>query len=421
VGLFDLVNRHPAKRDTLPRKRQKPLKGTPFSQRFAQLRKQSGLTMTAISERVGVTPSYISLLEAGERQPSREIVLKLAATFFTPEDVSSLDELLVLSGLSPTRYELQLQPQDTLSIYEEALSQQPDDFKLYTALIRLLIRQGEQTQAEDRIYEGMKHFQLAWQLQALMAHLQLCLKGFESAATFQEAAIELFKRRYEGDPTQDPNFADLQINLGMIHYLWGMAHHEARRSADARQSSKLKKLALEAFGSASDYFEQALAIAPEDIYLLDEYARIRFNIADLSEGKLQAPMWQSAIERFIAVICAENVAALGIASVRELNAFLAHAYSRSGQFQEARKLIGVIQSTQPDDWLIAYVKACHYSLRAASESQPSLLDQALEALNQALKAHHPQNTSRQSAPTDPDLEPLRLGRPKAFAQRLNQA
>lgn len=85
--------------------------------------------------------------------------------------------------------------QNTRSIYEEHSPQQARRFKTFTALIRLLIRQAEFKAAEERIYEGLKRFQDAARLQALMAQLQLCLKAYETAATFQVSAIELYRKQ----------------------------------------------------------------------------------------------------------------------------------------------------------------------------------------------------------------------------------
>ncbi|PKL76672.1 MAG: hypothetical protein CVV27_09095 [Candidatus Melainabacteria bacterium HGW-Melainabacteria-1] len=419
MGLIHQVNQTLTKRYNLPRKRQKPLKGTAFSLRISQMRKLEGLTMTALSERIGVTPSYISLLEAGDRLPSRDIVIKLARVFVPPEDIDTLDELLVLAGLSPTRYALQLQQDDTRAVYRALLNQNPEDFKAFAALVRLLIRREHLQEAEDLIYEGMKRFQNGWQLQALMANLQLCLKIYDTAATFIAAATDIFQRRHpEADLSQDSDYADLVVNQGVIQFLWGMDTIAQTESAAPKQLSKFKKLAIERFRLALAFFEQALSITPKDIFLLDEYARISFNIADLAEGKDKPALWQAAIERFVSVLCAEDVSALGLSSVREANAYLAHAHSKSGQFDQARMLIGVIQSTHPEYWLIHYVRACYFSLRGQAENCDALQDQALEALQRALRAHHSQNDSPNMAPSDPDLAALRQARPQAFAELL---
>lgn len=409
------------RRNTLPRKRTKPLQGNPFSQRIALLRKQESLTMTALAERIGVTASYISLLEAGDRQPSRDIVLKLAEVFFGNDDQAPIDELLVLAGLSPVSYELQYQPQDTRSIYEEHLRQQPEDFKTFTALIRLLIRQGEFKLAEDHIYEGLKRFQDAARLQALMAQLQLCLKAYETAATFQGSAIELYRKQQKPAVLKlDPDFADLHTNLGVIYFLWGSDIFESSLTADTDKQAVLKKQALKHFYQALDYYEQALAITPGDIFLLDEYARIRFNIADLSTGQSRQPLWEATIQAFIQVICAEDIGALGQDSVREANAFLAHAHSKAGQFEQARTLIGVIQSCNPDYWLIYYIKACFYSLRSET-GHPEDLERALAILERAIQIPQSHNASLAYAEIDPDLAALRQGKAKAFAKLIQNS
>jgi transcriptional regulator with XRE-family HTH domain len=421
VGIIRQVNLgFNKRRDTLPRKRTKPLQGSAFSQRITLLRKGESLTMTALAERIGVTTSYISLLEAGDRQPSREIVIKLASVFHGPDDQSQTDELLVLAGLSPVSYEMQYQTQDTRSIYEELLRSDPEDFKTFTALIRLLIRLGDFNAAEAHIYAGLKRFQDASRLQALMAQLQLCKKAFETASTFQLSAIELYRKQVKPkDLKQDPDFADLHTNLGVIYFLWGSEIFESSFLAEAEAQAALKDAALKNFFKALGYYEQAMAITPKDIFLLDEYARIRFNLADLSSADSSQPLWEAAIQAFIDVICAEDVGALGLESVREANAFLAHAHSKAGQFESARTLIGVILSCNPDYWLIYYIKACYYSLRAASGHEDDL-NAALSMLESALLNPHPNNASLAYAEIDPDLTFLRQGKAKEFEQLLEK-
>ena len=395
------------RRNSLPRKRTRPVQGNPFSQRIAHLRKQQGLTMSALADLIGVTASYISLLEAGGRQPSREIVLKLAHVFFGSDDKAQIDDLLVLAGLSPMSYEPQYQMQDTQSMYQEHLNQHPDDFKTYTALIRLLIRQTEYAKAEALIYDGLKRFQDAAQLQALMAQLQLCLKVYATAATFQSAAIDLHRSQHSKvKPKQDPELADLYTNLGVIYFLWGSEQFEASLQAKASTAKQLKKEALLHFEQAQQHYLQALSISPDDVFLLDEYARICFNLADLNLTGQQSSLWDQAIEAFYQVICAEDVTALGMESVREANAFLAHAHSKAGYFEQARKLIGVIQSCNPDYWLIYYIKACYHSLRIiAGFKQDAELGWV--AFERARSIQHPHNASLAYAQHDPDLQALK--------------
>ena len=46
-----------------------------------ELRKQRGLTMKELGEKIGVSESTISLYETGRRSPSYEILLKIAEYF----------------------------------------------------------------------------------------------------------------------------------------------------------------------------------------------------------------------------------------------------------------------------------------------------------------------------------------------------
>jgi len=414
VSIRHQVNLGWLNKQVLARHKLKPVKATRFSLRTAVLRKQAGLTMTALSKKVGVTPSYISLLEAGERQPSREIVLRLAEIFFDPNDTQALDELLMLAGLSPVTYKPDQSASDPMVLFEQALAIAPTDFHTFNTLIRYLIRHHQLEAAENRILDGMKRFHNAWQLQALMAHLQLSLHNFEAADKSQQSALELYTKQPKNQQIAKEH-ADLYTNLGMIHFLWGMKQLEASKLARQEQTQtqcrNTEQAAKQAFQTACTHYQAALALNPTDIFLLDEYAQVRFNIADLATGKDKSQLWQAAIESFIEVVCSEQVHTLGLANVREANVFLLHAHTKSGQFDEARKLIGIMQSCHPDYWLIYYAKAAYFSLLGQTRQEPELAQQGFAALKQALSLRHPQNQSRQYARDDADLAYLRKQNP----------
>lgn len=64
-----------------------------FSARLRELRKERGLTQSQMAGRLGVTPSMVSAYENGIRQPSYEVLIKIARLY----GVSS-DYLLGISG-----------------------------------------------------------------------------------------------------------------------------------------------------------------------------------------------------------------------------------------------------------------------------------------------------------------------------------
>lgn len=379
--------------------------------------------MTALSEQIGVTPSYISLLEAGERQASREIVLKLGKVFFAPEDVDALDELLVLAGLSPTRFELLNPAQEILSSYTNRLQENEPDFCLYLAMIRMLLRLGLKQEAEEKIYAGMKLFHANYQLQALMANLQLSLKNFTAAASSQEGAI-LLQQQQDLEPEQAAReLADLYANQGLIHYLWGLDQHAAALQEQAVAKKNNKKsfaLALEQMLQARSYYEQARSLTPEDVFLEEAYVRLLYSLADLNPAPQKKSPWDEVIAHLVKLICSEQILQLGTATARELSLALVQAYTKAGDFAEAHKLIGLMQICHPEYWLIYYVKACHFSLQAAylADQEPEvseLLKAALTALEKALRFQHPQDQVRERAQSEVDLQFLRQQRPEDFA------
>ena len=57
-----------------------------FGQKLRELRKQKNLTQKQLAELIGVKNSIISFYELGDRFPSPEIVIKLAAALNTSTD-----------------------------------------------------------------------------------------------------------------------------------------------------------------------------------------------------------------------------------------------------------------------------------------------------------------------------------------------
>jgi transcriptional regulator with XRE-family HTH domain len=415
--------------------------------------------MAALGQKTDVTASYISLLEAGDRHPSKDLVLRLAEVFFGRDNLAAAEELLGLAGIQPLPPEDMLSPQQ---IYERALCQNPDDFHSFSGLIRTLIRQQNLKEAENRILDGMKRFRDAWRLQALMAQLQLSLENYAMAAAAQQKALEMYSQRQAAqavlaDSTDaemtETEQADLYTNLGVVHFLWGMQAFQRRNQAAATGQSDASaalqladtraqyQLSAEAsadavqqaeaecrehFARAQAAYQQALALNPEDIFLKDEYARICFNIADLSPEAEQPARWADAIAELGEVLCAPDVAVLGLAHVREASVFLAHAHTKAGHFEAAHHLLSVLQACHPNEWLAHYARVCFYSLRAAARSHlkpaktwkqaiQSDLALGLAALEHALSLPTPNNQTLQQAPTDQDLAFLRQQRSKPFA------
>ncbi len=71
-----------------------------FAQVLAELRTMRGLSQSRLAHEAGFDHSYISRLEAGKREPSRDTVLALAEVL-TLRPVE-LDRLLIAAGFRPT-------------------------------------------------------------------------------------------------------------------------------------------------------------------------------------------------------------------------------------------------------------------------------------------------------------------------------
>jgi transcriptional regulator with XRE-family HTH domain len=73
---------------------------TSFAAVLAELRALRGLSQSRLAHEAGFDHSYISRLEAGKREPSRETVMALGEVLEL--DPPQLDRLLVAAGYRPT-------------------------------------------------------------------------------------------------------------------------------------------------------------------------------------------------------------------------------------------------------------------------------------------------------------------------------
>lgn len=381
----------------------------PFATRMAQLRQQTGIRMDTLSQRVNVSKSYISLLESGERKPSREVVEKLALAFFPEGDESGLDEMLILAGFAPVNLDSFSQHPDLVTHYEAALAENQQDFKTFTLLVIALIKTGKYEKATQKIQQGFQVFSESVYLQALLAQLELARGHFEAAAVAQEAAIESF-RRTQPTPGLAIGLSDLVYNLGEIYFIRGYRALAKGKTLEAQTS----------FAQAKDIFEQALALAPQDIMILDERARVLFNLADLAAPESAQSLWEQTRHSFQQVLASPHKYQLGVTPLKESGAFLAHAFTKSGQWEEAELLLSVLTACSPSYWLGHYLEACFFSLRYDNQAQDQWLERALISLQRALAQKEGGSHSRYQAEHDPDLKNLRLYKQTAFQNLIHK-
>lgn len=89
-----------------------------FGKRLKELRKNAGLTQKQLADKIWVTKATISYYEQSERNPSPEILVKLAKVFHVTTDyllgIEQKQRFLDVSGLSEEDIELLQHTIDTL-------------------------------------------------------------------------------------------------------------------------------------------------------------------------------------------------------------------------------------------------------------------------------------------------------------------
>ena len=76
-----------------------------------------------------------------------DVVMKLAQALFSDGNTAAQDELLILAGFTPTNPDSLLGRRDAITIYEQTLAENPQDFKAYSTLILAYIKTECVTQA----------------------------------------------------------------------------------------------------------------------------------------------------------------------------------------------------------------------------------------------------------------------------------
>jgi transcriptional regulator with XRE-family HTH domain len=368
--------------DMKKRQSEPKVSASEFGKRILALRQETSQTMTDLAEKLQVSEAYISLLESGKRHPSRKIVEKLVAVFSSGNTPLLRDQLLVLAGYDPHSESKAPPDQHLEKILQDSSS---DSFPTYMALVNGLIRQGQYGLAQARIEAGFKFFQKTVQLQMLVAYLELTRHNHDAAIVAMETALQ-FKAMH---PESETSKAELLLNLGVLHFFKGSAalagYHDALSRSDAKTANTYHQQARQDFLNARGVFAQGLELEPENTNLRDEAARLAFNLADLSRAKEAQDYWQESILAFEQVLAAPDKDQLDEQALLESACFLAHAFSKSRQFQKARQTLDLITACQPRYAFGYYVMACHCSLWAEYEQTDLGLEQALLFLGKALK------------------------------------
>lgn len=362
------------------------------------LRKSKDITQVKISEDAGVSKSYISFLESGIRHPSREVVLKLASILSLNEE--QLDAFLMSANYAP------LLGVDNVERIESEPQRTPDSFRCFEDFMQFVmkhIRSRKESEARIYIEQGFKFYDKPAQMQTLLAHLELSRKNFSHAILSQETALkyaELLDSKSKSFST------DYFLNLGVMYFLWG---------DQCLFEEKTAKKAIHHYRKALSTFELGLKKSPQHLYLLDEAARVHFNLADLLPEKA-SEHWKEVKRYFRQVLSHIEAPEFKENHRLESAAFLGLAYAKTGAFEEAELVLDTLK-IRNNNWLVLYIQACHYCLRYKAEQKKSDLDLALSYFEQAAQKNS-EAIIQGIEDQHKDLQPLKKN--KLFQQYLNK-
>lgn len=383
-----------------------------FGQLLWQQRKQQKMTMRILANTVGVSESYVSLLESGGRQqPARELVLKLAHALGARSSNQLADQFLLAAGYYPADKQMYEHHGDTIQGFLATLQQDPTNFQAYSALIFAHIKLGNTDEAREMIQKGLSRFENGNQLQSLLASLELAKQNFDKAIELQGFALDQQNKdqqsqgqKHKKKPQKlSEETRRLQLNLGIMHFLRGLHHQQIWFS---QQQKKSQRQAQTDYATAKTLLKSLLN-DNSDAYVLDEYARICFNQAFVG-GEKKAVLqsyWQECSNTFEAVLRTPDKFTLGRQILMEACVFLALSYAHQSLFSMSELLIHSLEvSLNPPVALVYYLKACYHSLKGAHTAEAQEAEQALDALR---TVHRIDPKFMSQALDDPDLAWLR--------------
>ncbi|PIQ24015.1 hypothetical protein COW64_21310 [bacterium (Candidatus Blackallbacteria) CG18_big_fil_WC_8_21_14_2_50_49_26] len=347
---------------------------TPFTERIVGLRKQKGWTMTEMSRQLGVSPSYISLLESGDRIPSRQIVKNLAETLLGSEDTLGMDEVLILAGFSP---EFSSPACFTLSyprLLERALASKSDHFIAFSSLIKYYLEQELLDLAQHRILEGLQRFSVPWQLQVLLAFRELQKSDFTSAELAQNLAIEYFQMRKNAE---EETLGYLYLYLAYFQFN-AIKFHILENKMDL---GTVLGLQTEMYAN----YQKSLAYSQMNIFILNEYARTRYEYALLLAQSQGIEKWEPVIQLYHQVISSPQTKQLNPDLLAEACLNMAIAAQNAEKFELSELVLGLGRISLPNasELLIAFVR--NYVIQAEKLDNPEILEKSLLYIKQFIQ------------------------------------
>jgi transcriptional regulator with XRE-family HTH domain len=154
--------------------------------RLKRLRTQRGVTLTALSEVTGISKSTLSRLETGQRRPSLELLLPLAAAHRVP-----LDDLVGAPEVGDPR--IRLKPRRVNGRTVLPLTRQPGGVQAWKIIIP-----ATQNTPSPRIHEGYEWlYVLSGRMRLLLGNRDLVL-GVGEAAEFDTTVPHWFGSTGDG-------------------------------------------------------------------------------------------------------------------------------------------------------------------------------------------------------------------------------
>lgn len=325
-----------------------------FGEELIKLRKEVSIPQEKLAQKLGFSRSYICKLENGERQPTKEIILKLSQ--ICNLNNYSKNKLLAIGGFD-TDFD------SSQEHYQEALK-----------LIVEFKEEGMIDNAKKIIEQSILIFDNTIEIYSLLANLYLLKNNYQEAIRIYEDALKFYPDPKTSLIKVGISKAQLIHNLGYVYFekalklkknLEIFMIKQIVENADMENEiSEIKKEVVLDLSIALKKFESALEMEPDNEHIVEQIARAYLNRASVENKKSKDDFLKKGILMYDRLISFPLVSER-VARRIEASIFIAMSYGKLLNLKESSRLINIIISCNPNNALAFYAKACIYSLNAS--------------------------------------------------------
>lgn len=377
-----------------------------FKEKLVIYRHHYGITAKFISEKLGVSESYLSYLEAGIRKPNRAMIHKLVQVLFPEGNPLLLDEWLVDHQFLPTRVWHVSDDYSLVSAAKQAWYEQPRHLSTNLNYIWALLTENQNVWAKQQIQGCIQYFTEPVYDKWLLGLFELTHGHCDTAIAQMELALQVCPTK--GNISLEHPYPQLLRSLGKT------CVQRTGPWLNIPQNERLSEDVASNFTQALSYLTQAVKLCDAPI-LRQERLQVAYLCA-LYTSQLRWPELIQDLRQCLADWPEYSNREPGIGAL-DLAILLGKSYAWNHQITEAEDALNLLRICHPQYWRVYHALAGIFCLKQVATKEEHWLQQALDALHKMVD-YLPEWESLPRVLSHPALEALREKQP-ALVQKLS--